>query len=138
MKKKLFLIGAILAVLAIAAAAFWPRGGDVRDVQRIPARNTMYSQEDIDIAMDIAIEAFSNGFEGCKLLSIAYDEAETLAEIDRQRERYGEIQFLILVSEFYVGDNAEPCFEPGTTYGGWKWIFRDDGDGWKLVNWGYA
>lgn len=138
MKKKLFVLAALAVVLAVSAAFLWPRGGDVQDVRRISSESSLYSEEDIHSAMDIAIEAFSNGFKGCKLLSIAYDEAETLAEIERQRERYGEIKFLILVSELYAGDEAEGAFEPGTTYGGWKWIFRNDGDSWLLVSWGYA
>ena len=125
-------------ILVLAVLVSQSRGGDVRDVERIKTNCTLYTQNDIQTAMDIVEKEFQKGFEGCKLLTITYDEEETQKEIERQWERYGELKLLILVSDFYAGEKAEGGFERDMTYTGWKWIFRDDGDGWRLINWGYA
>lgn len=74
--KKILVFGLAVLVLIFAGVHFMNRGGDVRNVERMTAENTLYTQEEIDTAMDIAIKAFSQGFEGCKLLTIAYDEEE--------------------------------------------------------------
>lgn len=134
----MLLIGIIAVILVVASVCFMNRGGDVRNVERIIGERSLYTQKDIETAMDIAVRAFSEGYEDCKLLRIAYDEAETLAEIDRQRDRHGELRILVLVSDFYVGNNAEACFNLNETYHDWKWIFRDHGEGWELYTWGYA
>lgn len=136
--KKILVFGLAVLVLIFAGVHFMNRGGDVRNVERMTAENTLYTQEEIDTAMDIAIKAFSQGFEGCKLLTIAYDEEETLAEIQCQRERHGELKLMVLVSSFHAGENAESCFERDMIYTGWKWILQNGDDGWKMINWGYA
>ena len=138
MKKKILILILALLILALAGVSFLNRGGDVRNVERITAESTLYTQEEIDAAMDIAIKTFSQGFEGCKLLTVAYDEEETLAEIQRQRERHGELKLMVLVSSFHAGENAEGGFERNMTYSGWKWILQYGDEGWKMINWGYA
>jgi len=138
MKRKWGILGVIAVLLGIAVALRTNSGGDVRSVERLGRESTLYSNEEIDQSMDIAIKSFSQGFEGCKLLNIAYDEAETLAEIERQRDRHGELKLIVLVSSFYAGEKAEGGFEPDMTYTGWKWILRDDGNGWEMLTWGYA
>lgn len=138
MKKKWVVPGIIVLLLGLAAVLLTNSGGDVRNVERLDAESTLYSDEDIDQAMDIAIKSFSQGFEDCKLLNITYDEKETLAEIGRQRDRYGELKLIVLVSSFYAGEKAAGGFEPDMTYTGWKWILRDNGNGWEMVTWGYA
>lgn len=137
MQKRLY-AGILAVILGFSVSLLWNSGGDVKNVERLVAESTLYTGKDIEKAMDIAIKAFSEGFDGCKLLSVSYDEAETLAEMQRQRGRKESVKLLVLVSDFYAGKNAEACFNPDTVYRDWKWILRDDGNGWKMVNWGYA
>ena len=138
MKKKILILGLAMLVLIFASVYFLNRGGDVRDVERLAAESTLYTEEDIETAMDITIKTFSQGFEDCKLLTIAYDEEETQKEIERQRERHGDLRLLVLVSSFHAGEDAEGGFERNMTYTGWKWILQDGDDGWKMISWGYA
>ena len=138
--KKAIVILTVLAVLVtgLAAGKYLSGAGDVRDVKRIEAECTLYTRADLETAMDIVEKTFWKEYRGCKLLSIRYDEVETLAEIERQRERAGELKLLILVSDYQIGERSEMTWDRGKTYHDWKWILRNDGDGWKLVNWGYA
>ena len=138
MKKKILMLTLAVLILAFAVVLFLNHGGAVRDVQRIPTESMLYTDEEIQMGMDIAIQAFSEGFDGCKLLTIAYDEEETLAETQRRGEEDGERKILVLVSSFFAGKNAEACFNPNMVYTGWKWILQDSGDGWEMIGSGYA
>lgn len=42
-------------------------GGNVRNVERLYAPSSLYSQEEIDAAMDVAIRYFKKEFSGCTL-----------------------------------------------------------------------
>ena len=55
-------------------------GGNVRNVERLYAPSSLYSQEEIDAAMDVAIRYFKKEFSGCTLTQIQYpgDDAEAL------------------------------------------------------------
>ena len=136
-KKYLFFVLAVL-VMALAAGFVMNRGGDVRDVERQATANTLYTDADVEAAMDLVVKTFSQGFEGCKLLTVAYDEEETQKEIERQRQRHGDLRLMVLVSSFRAGEDAEGGFERNMTYTGWKWILQDGDDGWKMISWGYA
>lgn len=47
-------------------------GGNVRNVERLYAPSSLYSQEEIDAAMDVAIRYFKKEFSGCTLTQIQY------------------------------------------------------------------
>lgn len=51
--KKILVFGLAVLVLIFAGVHFMNRGGDVRNVERMTAENTLYTQEEIDTAMDI-------------------------------------------------------------------------------------
>ena len=136
MKKKASVI--ILLLLGAVSILLLTSGGNIRKAERIIGESTLYTQQEIEAAMDVAVQQFKRNFDGCTLLRIAYDEALTLKEREYQIEKFGKDHIIVLVSDFYVGNHAEPTFSPNQTYQNWKWILEKTILGWKLIGSGYA
>ena len=137
MKKRTF----ILMVVLLLVGAVWlllPGGGDTGDAQRIFKESSLYTAEEIWAAMDVAERKFKKDFDDCELLQIAYDEEKTLAEQAYRTEKGSMGEVIVLVSDFRVGDHAEPTFSPNQTYENWQWILERNDGRWKLVGYGYG
>ena len=113
-------------------------GGNVRNVERLYAPSSLYSQEEIDAAMDVAIRYFKKEFSGCTLTQIQYpgDDVEAFAHWADQCEKD---QAIILTSSFTVdASGGDGSLNPNSTYTGWNWILVRDGAGrWEHADHGY-
>ena len=113
-------------------------GGNVRNVERLYAPSSLYSQEEIDAAMDVAIRYFKKEFSGCTLTQIQYpgDDAEAFAHWADQCEKD---QAIILTSSFTVdASGGDGSLNPNSPYTGWNWILVRDGAGrWEHADHGY-
>ena len=67
MKRFLSLLLAAVLLLALAAC-----GGNVKDVQTKAVASEMYTQNDIDAAIDVIKKDFSRDWKGCTLTEISY------------------------------------------------------------------
>ena len=67
MKRFLSLLLAAVLLLALAAC-----GGNVKDVQTKAVASEMYTQNDIDAAIDVIKKDFSRSWKGCTLTEISY------------------------------------------------------------------
>ena len=137
MKKRIIIPGAVFLIIVLTMILL-SGGGNVRDAERIVGESSLYSQREIEAAMDVAVTKFKKDFNDCELLKIAYDEEKTISEREYQKAQYGKDEIIVLVSDFYVGDRAEPTFLPNQTYNNWKWILENSEAGWKLIGYGYG
>ena len=137
MKKRIIIPGAVFLIIVLTMILL-SGGGNVRDAERIAGESSLYSQWEIEAAMDVAVNKFKKDFNDCELLKIAYDEERTISEREYQKAQYGKDEIIVLVSDFYVGDHAEPTFSPKQTYKNWKWILENSEVGWKLIGYGYG
>ena len=137
MKKRPLIVLIVLLMVAVIVTLL-TGGGNVRNAERIVGESSLYTKREIEAAMDVAVNKFRRNFDDCKLLRIAYDEEKTLSEREYQKEKYGKDEIIVLVSDFYVGNRAEPTFSPNQTYKNWKWILEKSAFGWKLIGSGYA
>ena len=138
MKKRTFFVIGLAVLLVIAVVLLGNRGGNVRSVQRIVGESTIYTDAEIEDAMDVVEQKFKKDFYDCKLLRLEYNEGKTLTERFYRAEQYGVERVIVLESDYYVGNHAEACFTPDYTYQNWKWILTDEGDGWLLRTSGYG
>lgn len=125
----------ILCVLLLAGC-----GGNIRHVMPAIGPSELFTDDEIEAAMDVVLAYFQKEFEGCTLTELQYDEAAVRDEMVAWAIEYGENQAIVLISSFdvdHTGGNGS--LNPGETYRNWKWILtRSGGEGWELRTWGYG
>ena len=132
-KRMLFILLCALTVLCLAGCR-----GDVGETAYQIGESSLYSEEEIQAAMDAAVREFRMEYRDCKLLDIRYNEEQTISESAYRAEKGEKSRVMVLLSDFEVGDHADTGFNPNDTYRNWKWILGNDGTGWKLLDCGYG
>ena len=114
--------------------------GDISRVERINGESAVYTQAEIEDAMDMAIAHFKAEFEGCTLLTMEYAEEKATSAGEAWAETYGAEEGIVLLSSFQVDDKGgDGSFNPGNTYRNWQWVLvRSEGGAWELKTWGYG
>ena len=105
-------------------------------VKQVPSE--IYSQEDIDAAIDVIVKEFNANWTGCTLKEIYYAGDEMVKENESRAADYDADQVIVLLSTFDVGADYQGSLEPGSTYKDWNWILvRKAGGEWQHVDHGY-
>ena len=128
----------LMMILALLVSACGK--GTVSDVCIGRQYSGIYTQKDVDDAIQLAINYFRNEFEGCKLLEIAYVGDEEWTAFEEWADQYGVDQVIILVSSFETGpDGGDGSLNPNDTYRNWQWVLgRSNGGKWKHLTHGYG
>ncbi len=130
MKRHLILVLALVLLLTAC-------GGDVSETGRHIGTCDLYSEGEITDAMDVVEAHFKKNFDGCKLISLEYDEAKTADKAARETELDGQ-ETIILLSSFHVEDAGDGSLIPDHTYTNYEWTLVKTFFGWKLKDSGYA
>lgn len=126
----------ILCLISIVSGC----GGKVNEVgikQWEPS--LMYSDSEIEDAIDVILREFDMAWDGCTLTEITYaGDAKSLAH-QEWAERYGADEVIVLISSFEVDSSGgDGSLNPDSRYGNWMWILVRKGNGkWKHVDHGY-
>lgn len=132
---------ALLAVILVLAVLFSGcSGGEVSQVNKIIGDSEVYSRAEIGRAMNVVIRCFKNGFEGCTLTELEYDEEISEKYSSDWAEKYDADEGIVLISSFHVdASGGDGSLEPNSTYKNYQWVLTRSGiTGWKLQTWGYA
>lgn len=115
-------------------------GGNVSQVEIQEVPSQIYSEAEIDAAVDTAIRYFRQHFSGCTLTQIAYAGDEKAAAMEEWAERAQVEAAIILVSSFDVdASGGDGSLNPNSTYTGWQWILVRSADGtWEHRDHGYG
>jgi hypothetical protein len=136
MKKKL------LAVLlcGLMVTTLCACGGNVKNVKVIKSESSIYTEEDIESAIDTVIRYFKINFSGCTLTEITYVGDESVQEFNEWAEEYGADEAIVLISSFDVDSSGgDGSLSPNSTYTCWQWILvRDNGGQWRHADHGYG
>ena len=134
MKKLLASVMALVCVFSLVAC-----GGNVKDVKTTDCLSEIYSDAEIESAIDVAINYFKKNFEGCTLTEISYLGDDKLNDWQEFAERNHADDVIVLVSTFQVdASGGDGSLNPNSTYSNWKWILvRTDGGEWRHVAHGY-
>ena len=114
--------------------------GNVSNARIILNESILFTQAEIEDAMDVAIGHFKAEFEGYTLLEMKYDETHSLRFSEEWAQTYGADEGIVLLSSFEVDDKGgDGSFNPNDTYRNWQWVLvRTNGGEWELKTWGYS
>lgn len=143
MSKKNKIIGLVLVIVILGIILYLWRslaGGNISGVNRTIGKSEVYSERDIEDAMNIAERKFKSDFTGCTLTDLWYDEDISKESTDEWAEQYNAGEAIVLESNFKAGLlGIDGSLEPGETYTEWQWILvrNDESSQWVLETWGY-
>ena len=134
MKKLITLVLVLICVIGLVAC-----GGNVKNVKITDYSSEIYSDAEIENAIDVAINYFEKNFEGCTLTEIAYLGDDELDDWQEFAERNNADDVIVLVSSFDVGaSGGDGSLNPNSIYTNWKWVLvRTNGGKWEHVDHGY-
>ena len=135
MKKLVALVLTLLCVLPLTAC------GGKTDMAVVSLDDSaLYSEEELLDAVDGVMNTFQRGYEDCTLLNVEYDEKFSLERADGWAEQYGTGEVIILLTDFYVGFDAQAVgpMNPGGVCSDYQWILSRSGGRWTLQDRGYG
>lgn len=128
----------VMAALAMALLfSGCVRGGNVENVRISEWEpSELYSDADIEAAMQAVEEYFSREFRGCTLTELSYPGDDYVTKYGWAGE-YDEV--IALLSSFDVdASGGDGSFNPNSTYTDWEWTFvRNAGGEWQHKDHGY-
>ena len=137
--KALCIILSVCFILALCSC-----GGNVGEVKIKQVDSKIYTQKDIDDAINVIIREFEAEWNHCKLLEIGYigDDYNEVESFDHWAKQYKADEAILLISSFYVdksaADDPYNTFNSDSVYENWNWILvRDKGGSWRHVDHGY-
>ena len=137
MKLRTFMASCCLCLMLLGLAAC---GEQKAEITVTEVKSDIYTTDEVNAAIDTAIEYFDKYFDGCTLTQISYigdDMASTFAEWQQQ---YQVDEVIVLVSSFEVGaSGGDGSLNPNSTYDNWQWILgRNAGGEWEHLTHGYC
>ena len=133
--KKLICILCLFSLLLSACG-----GGNASQVHTIVGESAIFTQQEIEAAMETAMDHFRKEFDGCTMTEISYDETRSRAAAMEWARQYGADEGIVLYSSFDVdGSGGDGSLNPNSTYSNWQWVLtRNRGGNWVLRTWGYG
>ena len=115
-------------------------GGNASEVQVLTGESEIFIQQEIEDAMEVAMNHFRKEFDGCTMTKIEYIESKSNAASVEWAQQYGTDQAIVLYSSFDVdASGGDGSLNPNSTYNNWQWVLtRDAGGDWVLRTWGYG
>ena len=130
MNKIKYSVLCILSALTLSAC-----GGDISEVSTPEVESQVYSQEDINSAVNIIKKEFQRNWAGCTLTEIRYAGDELTEKHQEWCDRNDADEVIVLLSSFDVDSSGgDGSLNPDSTYEDMKWILvRSNGEKWKYV-----
>lgn len=116
--------------------------GKTAEVQLNRGKSELYSDADMDEAVDAIMKEFST-WKGCEMHSLEYvgDECnseDNIAWMNQLDPGKNYTQCIAFTSSFHSPKNGGGSWQPDQEYTNWGWYLgREDGGQWKLLTWGY-
>ncbi len=134
MKKIVCIILCSLLVFSLSAC-----GGDISRVNTHNVNSEIYSQEDINAAIDTIKKEFMMNWGGCTLTEIYYAGDDSSKDHQDWADRNNADEVIVLLSSFDVDSSGgDGSLNPNSTYSDWSWILvRTNGGKWQHVDHGY-
>ena len=134
MKKIIYIMFCVLFVFTLGAC-----GENSDQIKTRYVASEIYSDEDIDAAIDVIKKEFENGWKGCTLTEIYYAGDDISKEHQDWADRNNADEVIVLMSSFDVDSSGgDGSLNPDTTYDDWNWILVRTKDGqWQHVDHGY-
>ena len=136
-------------VLGILLAVVYGVGlvgcGSVKDLRIDYGTSDIYTQEDMDAAIDVILKEFKT-WDGCEMHSISYEGDDSCNEDNikwmnafKKNHDEGEVftQCIGFTSNFHSPKDGGEGWNENFEYTNWQWwLARSEGGEWKLMTWG--
>lgn len=134
--KKLLCLICLFALLLTGCG----KGGNASQVQVITGESQLFTEREIENAMEEAMNYFRKEFDGCTMTKIEYNEEKSGASAEEWARQYGADEGIVLYSSFDVdASGGDGSLNPNSTYNNWQWVLtRNAGENWVLRTWGYG
>ncbi len=134
MKKVLSLSVTLLLCFVISGC-----GGNIENMKTHKVDSELYSQQEINAAIDTIKREFQNNWSGCSLTEIYYAGDNASKDHQDWADRNNADEVIVLLSVFDVDDSGgDGSLNPNSTYDNWKWILvRTNNGKWVHVDHGY-
>lgn len=134
MNKLIRIIVCMLLVLLTAGCR-----GNVSDVKVLEYKSDIYSEEEIEEAIEVVKKCFRLEFSGCTLTEITYAGDDKISSYEDWATRNDGDEVIVLISSFDVdASGGDGSLNPNSTYSNWSWILvRKNGENWQHVDHGY-
>lgn len=135
MKKIVYTVLCILLGFSLSAC-----GGNVSEVKTHNVDSEIYSEDDINSAIDTIKKEFKRDWKGCTLTEIYYAGDDSSIDHQDWADRYNADEAIVLLSSFDVASSGgDGSLNPNSTYDDWNWILvRTSGGQWQHVDHGYG
>ena len=113
--------------------------GNVKNVQTHEVQSALYSQADINSAIEAIKKEFTAHWKGCTLTEIYYAGDDISKAHQDWADRNNADDAIVLLSSFDVDSSGgDGSLNSNSTYEGWMWILvRSNKGPWKHVDHGY-
>lgn len=113
--------------------------GNVENVKVAKVSSEIYTDEEVEAALDVAKDYFKKHFSGCTLTEIEYVGDENLDFYQEFADRANADEVIVFISNFDVDDETrDDGLESNFTYENWNWILvRNNGGKWRHEDHGY-
>ena len=126
-----------IAALCLAALLVLSLAGCSESFAVIGEKSAIYTQTDIDEAMDVVLKEFRREFDGCTLIELGYAGDNTRSEQKVWAAQYNADECILLVCSFETDDTVGPL-NPNSVYENYKWVLTRSGGGkWAVQTCGY-
>ena len=113
-------------------------GGKVSKVKVQEVESSIYSQDDINQAIEVIKKDFKSEWKGCTLQEIYYAGDDYSKGYEDWANRNNADDVIVLLSTFKTGAFAGEGLNKNSTYPRYKWILvRSDDGQWECVDNGY-
>lgn len=134
MKRTLSVTLSLAAMLTISGC-----NNNIKNVEIIDVDSEIYSDTEINSAIDTVEEYFKSNFEGCTLTMLKYAGDDQNKASDKWAKQYDAEKAIVLLSSFDVDSSGgDGSLNPNSKYDNWQWILVENESGtWEHVNHGY-
>lgn len=133
---------AVLALLFLMGCQAKPATDDTdSDVSIVEWEHSdIYTDADIQAAMDTVMTYFETEFKGCTLTQLCYPGDASADLFTEWAEECEADEAIVLYSSFDTdASGGDGSLEPNTTYDDFQWILvRDNGGTWEVKTYGYG
>ena len=134
MKRTLSVTLSLAAMLTISGC-----NSNIKNVEIIDVDSEIYSDTEINSAIDTVEEYFKSNFEGCSLTMLKYAGDDQNKASDKWAKQYDAEKAIVLLSSFDVDSSGgDGSLNPNSKYDNWQWILVENESGtWEHVDHGY-
>lgn len=134
-KKSLALLLLCAMILTLSSCSH----GVVSFVDISEFSSEIYSEADIQSAMNIVISNFKENCSECILLEVSYVGDDRLDSYQDWADRNDADEVIVILTDFYISYFSDnPVMNTGYKYEDYNWILvRNEGEEWRIDDRGY-